>query len=383
MTRVTEKEEVIYSFSWYKKRGSQALKTITADQIASLSLMSSPRTVVYTSNDFTVHAPESGGLQGIPVREWSGDTSSRREFIFSLTLVSTNAGNEKDIVLRVESIEKLINWINTITEAASLEYNGIEGYWIKGERQKVLQVNPKSYIMRASTTPVDDHHEKDKYTLHRSVSALPTSSSNQTVNGSTTQSTLTLSSIDDNQSDGGNERQNSNDSYEFPPPSPVVTNSPKMLLQKSGLNSTNSSPSKNEVQKLNKQVENNNNNEDENDDNNNNNHNLSNVSNQNGNYNNNGNGKNGNEDNDNEDDRETTQFNPITISLHSVTFSNKNTEIDERPSDMYSLHSEDIPEHEEEEESNQKNQNGNEDYGDHDDGGDGSKPVGCTSCVVM
>lgn len=40
--------EVIYSFSWYKKRGSQALKTITGDSIASLSLLSSPRSIVYT-----------------------------------------------------------------------------------------------------------------------------------------------------------------------------------------------------------------------------------------------------------------------------------------------------------------------------------------------
>ena len=78
-------------------------------------------------------------------------------------MVSTSAaGNDKDIILRVESIEKLVNWINIITEAASLEYNGMEGYWIKGERKKAEQSNPKSYLLRSTTTPVDDHIEKDK-----------------------------------------------------------------------------------------------------------------------------------------------------------------------------------------------------------------------------
>lgn len=53
-----------------------------------------------------------------------------------------------------------------MTEAASLEYDATEGCWIKGERQKILQVNPKSYIMRAATTPVEEHTtEKDKHVI--------------------------------------------------------------------------------------------------------------------------------------------------------------------------------------------------------------------------
>ena len=50
---------------------------------------------------------------------------------------------------------------------------------------------------------------------------------------------------------------------------------------------------------------------------------------------------------------------------------------------MCSIHSEDIPEHIEEEESNQRHNEGNGNYGDDDNGGDGSKPVGCSSCVLM
>jgi hypothetical protein len=55
--------------SWYKKRGAKSLNTIVMDNVSALSLLSSPRTIIYTPTDFTVHAPESGGLQGIPVKE--------------------------------------------------------------------------------------------------------------------------------------------------------------------------------------------------------------------------------------------------------------------------------------------------------------------------
>lgn len=60
--------EVIYSLSWYKKRGAQALKTVTADTISGLTLLSSPRPIIYVPNDFTVHATDTG-LQGVPVKE--------------------------------------------------------------------------------------------------------------------------------------------------------------------------------------------------------------------------------------------------------------------------------------------------------------------------
>jgi hypothetical protein len=141
-----------------------------------------------------VHLVESGtGLQGIPVREVclfsappplppltlslpdslslsqeNKDTSAKREFSFSVSLLATSAssGPEKDIILRVDTHEKLTNWINVLTEAASLEYDAQEGSWVRGERIKVPQANPKSYVLRAVTAPLDDGSpEKDKHVM--------------------------------------------------------------------------------------------------------------------------------------------------------------------------------------------------------------------------
>jgi hypothetical protein len=70
-------------------------------------------------------------------------------------------------------------------------------------------------------------------------------------------------------------------------------------------------------------------------------------------------------------------FNPIavtSVSIAAVEIHSSYANDDERPSDVYSLHSDGIPEHDEEEENN------------NDDElltGDGSKPVGCSSCSIQ
>jgi hypothetical protein len=166
--------EVIYSLSWYKKRGAQALKTITADTISGLTLLSSPRPIVYVLTDFSVHSAEAAAttaIQGVPVKEVTpsplplslthelchlqenGDSSSKREFSFSVSLSGSGSGAEKDIVLRADSLERLVHWINILTEAASLIYDNLQGCWVKGDRvSKPQQANPK-YILRAATSP--------------------------------------------------------------------------------------------------------------------------------------------------------------------------------------------------------------------------------------
>lgn len=90
-----------------------------------------------------------------------------------MSLLATSAGGDKDIILRVDNIEKLVNWINLLTEAASLVYDNLQGCWVKGERVKVQQSNPKSYILRASTTPFDEGHEKDKHVSLTRLLAFP------------------------------------------------------------------------------------------------------------------------------------------------------------------------------------------------------------------
>jgi hypothetical protein len=78
-------------------------------------------------------------------------------------------------------------------------------------------------------------------------------------------------------------------------------------------------------------------------------------------------------------------YNPMTNSALVPTLSiaavaivlNEQTE-EERLSDVYSLHSDGIPEHDEEEEANRRL-----DDGELLDGGDGSKPVGCTACSIQ
>jgi hypothetical protein len=80
-----------------------------------------------------------------------------------VSLISSSAsGSEKDLVLRADSLERLIHWINILTEAASLIYDNLQGSWVKGERVKAQQANPK-YILRAVTSPVDDPVEKEKH----------------------------------------------------------------------------------------------------------------------------------------------------------------------------------------------------------------------------
>ena len=82
-----------------------------------------------------------------------------------MSLISAStSGNEKDIILRADSVERLVHWINILTEAASLIYDNLQGSWVKGERVRAQQGNPK-YILRAVTSPVDDPVEKEKHVL--------------------------------------------------------------------------------------------------------------------------------------------------------------------------------------------------------------------------
>lgn len=73
---------------------------------------------------------------------------------------------------------------------------------------------------------------------------------------------------------------------------------------------------------------------------------------------------------------EQEEFNPIavaSVSVAEVEVHSFCVDQGERPSDMYSLHSDGIPEHDDEENNND----------DEMLTGDGSKPVGCTSCSIQ
>jgi hypothetical protein len=72
--------------------------------------------------------------------------------------------------------------------------------------------------------------------------------------------------------------------------------------------------------------------------------------------------------------RESESFNPINVSVSAFAFEPSADE-SERPSDVYSLNSDGIPEHDEEEENKNDEELLN--------GGDGSKPVGCTACAIQ
>jgi hypothetical protein len=65
-----------------------------------------------------------------------------------------SSGGDKDVILRAESIEKLVNWMNCIAEAAALEYDVAGGLWVKGPRVK--KANPKA-LNKSSTMPVNGH----------------------------------------------------------------------------------------------------------------------------------------------------------------------------------------------------------------------------------
>ena len=59
------------------------------------------------------------------------------------------------------------------------------------------------------------------------------------------------------------------------------------------------------------------------------------------------------------------------IDISQIIVPPSGSETGERESDIYSVHSEDIPEHDDMDEDDDQLQ------------GDGSKPVGCSSCAVM
>jgi hypothetical protein len=118
-------------------------------------------------------------MRGVPIREWDaeGDASSLSNptallsqshgQYFSFMLQLEKGDGEKDVILRVGSVDVLIKWMNSLSEvgffshspliiyqASKLEYDVASGVWRKGERKR--KVNPKA-IMKYSSMPEDLH----------------------------------------------------------------------------------------------------------------------------------------------------------------------------------------------------------------------------------
>lgn len=135
-------DKYIYTLLWYKKRGGSVLKSVSASSISGMNLLRSRRPLTYHSADFTVRlAHEAEG--GVPIRETKQikeeDASKKKSgpdnhhFSFVLNVEGSGSG-DKDIILRTATIDELIRWMNTLSQAANLVYDPDLGVWQRGVR---------------------------------------------------------------------------------------------------------------------------------------------------------------------------------------------------------------------------------------------------------
>mmetsp|Transcript_2780 Transcript_2780/g.4185 ORF Transcript_2780/g.4185 Transcript_2780/m.4185 type:complete len:1583 (-) Transcript_2780:264-5012(-) len=371
-----------YVLTWYKKRGASAIKSFNAGAITTMVLLRSPKPVVYNPDDFKLHmSREDRTLSGVVVKEKGSDTTSS-SYIFMLSLDNSEVkggtkksgtDKDKDVLLRIDSAEKLINWMNCLAEAASLEYDSLSGCWVKGNRIK--KTNPKAFL-KSSTMPLPESHDASRHTLPRSASATATA-------GSTVPSMPSIEDEDDYAEEEDNEGDdksyqvdeeshqsvnsgewNSDGDIAPPPPppsspppsSPPSTQSPKQMLSTKPVETTSEnvtdrlSDGSRDLHSFNSGNPRRSSNESVDDS-------LRNGSSAVG-------SDNGIECADGE------EASGIDVGGIVLSGSENNSDIypmHERESDIYSLASEGIPDDDEDDELR----------------GDGSKPVGCTSCAVM
>lgn len=159
-TRQTEGAN-IYTLMWFKKKDSSVLKSLSADAISGLTLLSCARPIVYSQRDHCLHPSDLNNplLVGAhAVKETSGEASTYSFVVQSKAGAGGGGGGDKDITLRTDSADRLLMWINSLAEAAGLEYCESLGVWQPGGRVSVVVNNPKA-ALRIASLSVDKQAE--------------------------------------------------------------------------------------------------------------------------------------------------------------------------------------------------------------------------------
>jgi hypothetical protein len=120
MTRVESDEQGEFhnhhTLLWYKKKGGAVIKSVSAQVISGMQLISSPRPLAYRQDNFRLyltHDPEGEG--GAEVREWRGEEDKESKYVFSVHLEqeqSGGKGKDKDMILKAKTVDLLLQWMN-------------------------------------------------------------------------------------------------------------------------------------------------------------------------------------------------------------------------------------------------------------------------------
>jgi hypothetical protein len=129
-----------------------------------MQLLHSPRPLVYIPEDFTIRLDQNIPNDGtVSIRECGSSADvDNKTFSFVLLLDKKGGGKGdsdgdsegKEIMLRLNSVDKLLKWMNVVSFAASLEYDLSSGMWKKGTRTSATKVTPK-IIMKSASMPYE------------------------------------------------------------------------------------------------------------------------------------------------------------------------------------------------------------------------------------
>ena len=153
----------IYTLMWFKKKDSSVLKSVSAEAISGLTLISCSRPIVYSQRDHCLHPSDLNDpnlVGALFVKESNNEPSTYSFIVHCKAGAGGSGGGDKDVTLRTDSVDKLVLWMNSLAEAADLEYNEETGEWTRGPRLSVVVSNPKAMVRIASLS-VDRKEEND------------------------------------------------------------------------------------------------------------------------------------------------------------------------------------------------------------------------------
>jgi len=133
-------ETLKYIIMWFEKKGSSVKKSIDVSAIKSIAVLESPRTLCYDADKCVVlleteaAATSSSAIVKIASQQESvatnidnmlGFVTAQIQY-FSFILSVETVGNDsegKDMILRAGKVDKIIKWINIISQAADMAYD--------------------------------------------------------------------------------------------------------------------------------------------------------------------------------------------------------------------------------------------------------------------
>lgn len=175
VTRVVENEDgksYVYTMMWYKKKGGAVLKSVDVGTISGMQLLHSPRPLAYVPETCTVKLVQEASRENFQtIRECGNGSEGDQHYSFALLLEKESIkggaakrdsadadGEGKEVMLRLESVDVLLKWMNAVTVAATLEYDVNSGMWINNDRVLAGSTSGKGAtksLIKSSSLPVE------------------------------------------------------------------------------------------------------------------------------------------------------------------------------------------------------------------------------------